>query len=102
MQYGGRPFPPYEAYEGGTDLTYCLGTENITAAYGGGLEYSRKVKEVLGVPPVIKLEGTLQKTLNYGALFSSYINNILDEGVQSLIFEGKKLIVVGKTKRPAF
>jgi hypothetical protein len=99
MQYGGRPFPPYAAYEGGTDVTYCLGAENVTAAYGGGLEYSRKIKEVLGVPAVIKLEGKTQKTLNYGTLFASYTGSVLDEGIQSLAFEGERLIAVGKNKK---
>jgi hypothetical protein len=99
MQYGGRPFPPYAPYEGGTDVTYCLGTENVTAAYGGGLEYSRKKKKVLGVPTVISIPGKGKKTLRYATLFVPYIGDVLDEGILSLEFEKDKLIARGKGKK---
>ena len=96
MQYGGRPFTPWAAYEGGTDLTYCLGTENSAAAYAQGLDYSRQVKKVLDAPATVCIKGGEEKFLRYGTLFGSYRQNILDEGVCTLEGESGALACQGK------
>jgi hypothetical protein len=103
MQYGGRPFPPYAPYEGGTDVSYCVGTENVTAAYGGGLEYSKKMKKALGVPTTINVKGKSRKTLNYATLFAPYSRNTFDnslcDGIQSLAFEDNKIVALGAGRK---
>ena len=96
MQYGGRHFTPWAPYEGGTDITFCLGTENATSAYSQGLEYSRKIGKVMGAPATITIPGKAQKVIRYGTLFAPYENSILDEGIFSLQAEGSALISAGK------
>jgi hypothetical protein len=94
MQYGGRPFTPWAPYEGGTDLTYCLGTENSIAAYAYGLEYARRVKQVLGAPVTVTIPARGEKILRYGTLFSSYDTGI-DEGILSVEAEAAALVCSG-------
>ena len=96
MQYGGRPFTPWAPYEGGTDQTYCLGTENSAAAYAQGLQYSRLIGKVLGVPATISIPGRNQKVIRYGCLFAPYEGSALDEGVISLKAENNALTAGGK------
>ncbi|MDR2103011.1 MAG: hypothetical protein LBP42_02790 [Treponema sp.] len=96
MQYGGRPFTPWAPYEGGTDLSYCLGTENAAAAYTYGLEYSRRVREVMGAPTTVLIPALGKKTLRYGVLFAPYENHTLDEGIISIEAQEAALICKGK------
>jgi hypothetical protein len=96
MQYGGRPFTPWAPYEGGPDLTYCLGLENSVSAYKYGLEFSREAKQVLGNPTTVTIPAGGQKTLRSGTLFSSYENTILDEGIASIRIEEAHLVCTGK------
>jgi hypothetical protein len=95
MQYGGRPFTPWAAYEGGTDLTYCLGTENSIAAYANGLEYSRQIGKVLGVPSTLFIPGGSRKYIRYGCLFAPYDSQVLDQGILSIEAETKALVANG-------
>ncbi|MDR0551175.1 MAG: hypothetical protein LBG72_04060 [Spirochaetaceae bacterium] len=92
MQFGGRPFTPWAPFDGGTDLTYCLGTENSTAAYCYGLEYSRAAKQVLGSPCTVTIPARREKTLYYGTLFGSYENNVLDGGIVGIDGEENHLV----------
>jgi hypothetical protein len=96
MQYGGRNFTPWAPYEGGTDLVYCLGTENAAAAYAQGLEYSRRIGKVLGAPTTVTIPAGGQKTIRYGCLFAHYDGSALDEGVLSLNAEAGFLVSEGK------
>jgi hypothetical protein len=98
MQYGGRPFTPWAPYEGGSDLTYCLGTENSVSAFAQGLEYSRQAKKLLGAPTVVTIPGGGEKTLRYGVLFAAYENGVLDGGVCSLEGDTNALVCKGKTE----
>jgi hypothetical protein len=102
MQYGGRPFTPWAAYEGGTDLSYCLGTENSAAAYAYGLEYSRQVKTLLGAPATVTIPAGGTKTLRYGSLFASYAETGLDQGIEGIEGEESGLICTGKGKSQRF
>jgi hypothetical protein len=102
MQYGGRPFTPWAPYEGGTDLTYCLGTGNSTAAYTYGLEYSRRVREVMGAPATVLIPANGKKTLRYGTLFAPYEKTSLDEGIVSLEAEETALVCKGKGETHLF
>ena len=97
MQYGGRPFTPWAPYEGGTDLCYCLGTENSLAAYAMGLDYSRKMKSLLGAPTTVTIPCGKQKCIRYGTLFAQYQGQVLDEGILSLETEAKMLVSKGRT-----
>jgi hypothetical protein len=92
MQYGGRPFTPWAPYDGGTDLTYCLGTENTLAAYANGLEYSLKTSEVLGAPTTAVIPAGGQRVLRYGSLFTAYSGPVLDKGITSISAEETRLI----------
>jgi hypothetical protein len=98
MQYGGRPFTPWAPYEGGTDLSYCLGTENSIAAYANGLEYARHVQRVLGVPTTVTIPAGESKTLRYGCLLSPYEKTALDEGIASIEADSAALVCKGKSE----
>jgi hypothetical protein len=98
MQYGGRPFTPWAPYEGGTDLTYCLGTENSVSAFAQGLEYSRQAKKLLGAPTTTVIQAGEEKTLRYGVLIAPYEGSVLDDGVLSLETEANALVSKGKTE----
>jgi hypothetical protein len=96
MQYGGRPFTPWALYDGGTDVTFCLGTENAVSAYAYGLEYSRRVRGVLGSPATVIIPANGEKRLRYGTLFAPYGGDVLDGGVQTVDSGAAALIAVGK------
>jgi hypothetical protein len=96
MQYGGRPFTPWAACEGGTDLTYCLGTENSISAYAYGLEYARRAGKILGVPATVTIPAGSARTLRYGCLLAPY-EKALDEGVGSIEADASALVCKGKS-----
>jgi hypothetical protein len=96
MQYGGRPFTPWALYDGGADLSYCLGTENAVSAYAYGLEYSRQVRRVLGAPTTVGIPAMGEKTLRYGTLFAPYSGEALDKGIKSIEAEAAALITAGE------
>jgi hypothetical protein len=96
MQYGGRPFTPWALYDGGADLTFCLGTENAVSAYAYGLEYSRQARSVLGSPATVTIPAKGEKILRYGTLFAPYSGEALDKGVKTLEPGTDALIAVGK------
>jgi hypothetical protein len=95
MQYGGRRFTPWAPYEGGTDLTYCLGTENSVAAYALGLEYARQVQKVMDAPVTVTIPAGKVKVLRYGTLFAPYGQKILDSGINAVIGESNTLVCQG-------
>jgi hypothetical protein len=98
MQYGGRNFTPWAAYEGGTDRTFCLGTENATGAYANGLDYARQTKELLGAPTTVRIPGKGKRTLRYGTLLAPYSGGTLDGGVVSVEPEKGKIALAGTGK----
>jgi hypothetical protein len=95
MQYGGRLFTPWAPYDGGADLTYCLGMENAVSAFAYGLDYARKTKTLLGSPVTVTIPARSAKTLRYGTLFSSYETE-LDDGVNAVEAEVTRLVCKGK------
>jgi hypothetical protein len=94
MQYGGRPFTPWAAYEGGTDTTYCLGTENAISAYAYGLAYSRKAKTLLGAPTTVIIPAHGERILRHGTLFAPY-ESALDVGIRAIEATDSKLVCAG-------
>ncbi|MDR3147271.1 MAG: hypothetical protein LBU00_02705 [Treponema sp.] len=102
MQYGGRPFTPWAAYDGGTDLTYCLGTENVVSAYAYGLDYSRKAGTLLGNPTTVTIPAGGIKTLRYATLFTPYTDTALDNGVSSLNPTGGGIVAAARNGGQAF
>jgi hypothetical protein len=97
MQYGGRPFTPWAAYEGGADLTYCLGAENALSAYACGLEFSRQNKKILGAPATLNIPAKTKRTLRYGVLFAPWEGAALNEGLHSVEGDEKTLVFKGGT-----
>ncbi|MDR2468370.1 MAG: hypothetical protein LBD22_05365 [Spirochaetaceae bacterium] len=100
MQYGGRPWTPWAPYEGGTDLSYCLGMSGATAAWTSGLEFSRAERKVLGSPVTFTLPAKTEKTLCWGTLFAPYEDNILDGGVVGM--DGEDGILICKSAAAAW
>jgi hypothetical protein len=98
MQYGGRRFTPWAAYEGGSDLAYCLGTEQAVGAYANGLAYAKKQKTLLGAPTTVSIPGRSMRTLRYGTLFAPFSDGILDDGVAK-IEDGAGGLVLSGTRR---
>ena len=96
MQYSGRPFTPWAPYEGGPDLTYCLGMENSVSAYAYGLEYARETHRLLGNPTTVTIPSMGQKTLRSGVLFASYEGSNLDEGINFVEGEAERIVCIGK------
>jgi hypothetical protein len=96
MQYGGRCFTPWAPFEGGTDLTYCLGVENAAAAYAYGLDFSRKLKRLMNAPATALIPGGQSRTLRYGTLFAPYGDKALDGGLGTAEGEDGCLVCTGK------
>jgi hypothetical protein len=96
MQYGGRPFTPWAPYEGGPDVTYCLGLENSVSAYAYGLDFARTLRSLLGNPTTVKIPAMGQKTLRSGILFAPYDGTALDEGITAVEGEESALTCSGK------
>ena len=97
MQYGGRSYTPWACEEGGTDLCFCLGTENSAAGFAYGLKYAREKKELLGAPTTVRIPAGKTRTLRYGTFFAPYEGNYLDSGVSSAEAGEDQLILNGKT-----
>jgi hypothetical protein len=96
MQYGGRPYTPHAAYEGGPDLTYCLGLEASVSAWAYGLEFSREQNSLLGSPTTVKIPAMRQKTMRQGTLLAPYNDALLDEGIGSIEPGETRITAAGK------
>jgi hypothetical protein len=96
MQYCGRPFTPWAAYDGGADLTYCLGVENSISAYAYGLQFARETPQILRNPTTVKIPSMGYKTLRSGTLFAAYEGTSLDDGIKSVYLEQEALVCMGK------
>ncbi|MCL2127828.1 MAG: hypothetical protein FWH38_06195, partial [Treponema sp.] len=96
MQYGGRFYTPWAASEGGTDLTYCLGTENSASGYALGLRYAREKKSILGAPATVLVPPGESRILRYGTLFAPYEGPALDGGIVSAEAVNGALSLAGK------
>ncbi|MCL2834297.1 MAG: hypothetical protein FWD78_14085 [Treponema sp.] len=92
MQYGGRSFTPWAAYDGGADLTYCLGCENALSAWAQGLEFSRGIKKLMGAPTTVIIPAGKSKTVRYGCLFAPYEGPSLNNGVLTIDAENNTLV----------
>jgi hypothetical protein len=95
MQYGGRRFTPWAAYEGGNDLSYCLGTEQAVGAYANGLAYARRKSNLLGAPTTVTIPARSVRTLRYGTLFAPFADGALDDGVTKVEGDEDKLVLTG-------
>ncbi len=95
MQYGGRRFPPWAAYEGGTDYTFCLGTENATSAFANGLAFSLEHPELLGRPTTLTISAGETRRLYYGTAFFDYPEGVLDNGVDRVEWSKNGITIAG-------
>ncbi len=98
MQYGGRRFRPWAAWDGGTDRVFCLGTENATGAFANGLAFSKGRRSVLGSPTIVTLPPRSTRTLRYGTLFAPYPDGKLDRGVLGVDGGKGELVLKGAKK----
>jgi hypothetical protein len=98
MQYGGRPFTPWAPWDGGPDLTYCLGAENAVGAWAYGLDYARKLRNLLDSPTTVTIPAGGEKTLYYGCLFVPYEKSILDSGIVGIEPEDAHLVCKSATE----
>jgi hypothetical protein len=98
MQYGGRPYTPWASWDGGPDQNYCLGVENATGAWAYGLDYSVKIKRLLGSPTTVTIPASAEKTLYCGSLFAPYEKRILDSGIVGIDAEDAKLVCKSATE----
>ena len=96
LHFGGRNFTPWAEWEGGTDTTFAVGTENATGAYAYGLEYSLDHPTILGRPTTVTVEGGSTKRLVYGTAFFEYKNGTLDFGVSGVEWNDEGLMVLAE------
>lgn len=101
MQYGGRPFTPWALYDGGTDQTFCLGTENSTGHFANGLQKALEEPVLLGAPTTVSIPAGETRIQRYGTAFTSYDNAKMGAGIQSVeqVVEG---LVLKRGKAWAF
>jgi hypothetical protein len=97
MQYGGRRFTPWALSEGGTDISYCLGTENSAAGFPFGLRYARETKKLMGAPTTVYIPAGKSRILRYATLFAPYEGSALDNGVHSIAAENGGIMLSGKS-----
>ncbi|OQY35357.1 MAG: hypothetical protein B6241_02380 [Spirochaetaceae bacterium 4572_59] len=84
LNYGGRNFQPWAVQDGQNDRTFCLGAENATGYFANGLAEALENPTLLGNPSYLTLPAGETRSLNYGTLFQSYPDEILNEGVKSV------------------
>lgn len=102
MQYGGRPYTPWAAYEGGTDLCFALGVENATGAFVNGLAASLECREVLGRPTTVAIGPGENKRLFYGTALFAYDDSVLDNGIARIVPAENGLAVTGRSGEQTF
>lgn len=102
MQYGGRNFPPWANAQGGTDITFCLGTENATGAYANGLAYSLEHEEVLGHPTTVSIEPGEEKVQLYATLAAEYDGLKLSVGIDGVEENKEGITLIGKNGSGSF
>jgi len=95
LQYGGRPFTPWAHDEGGSDHTFCLGTENAVGAFANGLAYSLSRPELLGRPTTLCVPAGGERKLLYGTAIIELDRDLLREGILSIEAEEGALVLKG-------
>ena len=102
MNYGGRPFQPWAAQEGGTDRSFCLGSENSISFYANGLEDSVRNPTLMGHPTHIVLNPGETRVLHYATALFPYKDDVLDQGVSRVEQVKDGLLLYGEAKGSAF
>ncbi|MGA2547827.1 MAG: hypothetical protein ABSF43_14845 [Rectinemataceae bacterium] len=95
LQYGGRSFTPWALDEGGSDHSFCLGTENAVAAFANGLAYARSHPELLGRPTTLSVPAGGERKLCYGTALIELDPDLLREGIRSIEAEQGALVLKG-------
>ncbi len=98
MQYGGRNFTPWALHDGGSDLSFCLGTENATGAYANGLTFSRANPELLGRPTMVEVPAGGERRLLYGVAIVELDKGFAGEAIESIEAEDACLVIKGKVR----
>lgn len=98
FQYGGRDFTPWSFNEGGSDRTFCLGTENAVGAFANGLPYSREHPELLGNPTTVEIPAHGQKTLYYGVALVKLRDDMAESPIVDLEAIDGGLVLKGERK----
>ena len=97
LQYGGREFPPFAAYEGGPDRELAVGIESAISAWGYGLDYADKHPVLMGSPTILPLAPGEEKTLFHATLVARVDDAALDTGIAAVAAQGDSLRVTGTT-----
>ena len=100
MQYGGRPFTPWAEREGEPDRSFCLGTENATAAYANGLEWARAHPELMGAPTLVEVPAGGCRDLLYCAAIVEVPRDLAASPFTTLESEKGNLLLLGKNGVP--
>ncbi len=95
FQYGGRPFPPWAFDEGGADRTFCLGTENGTSSFPGGLGYSRANPKLLGRSTLVEIPARGSRTLAYGTALVPLDDALVQQGITAIEAEPGAMVLKG-------
>jgi hypothetical protein len=96
MQYGGRKFTPWASSAEGSDMTFCLGTENSVGAFANGIQYSLAHPELLGSPTSVEILPGEEQTLYYASLAAGYSAAKLQNGVAKVEIDKGSIAVVGR------
>ncbi len=97
MQYGGRKYTPWSLNDGGSDRTFCLGTENGVGAFASGLAYARENPQVLGRPTMVTIPAGGERKLCYGTAIIELTRDSLLERVTSVKAD-EGCLVIGSTR----
>jgi hypothetical protein len=95
LQYGGRTASPWAMYDGGSDRTFCLGTENGTSSFNLGLPYARANPVLLGRPTVFEVPARGARTFAYGTALVALDDALVREGVQAVEAEPGAMVLKG-------
>lgn len=95
MNYGGRPFRPWAASDGGTDRSFCLGAENSISRFANGLADAVANPELLGHPSYMVLPPGESRILYYATAFFSYENGLFDRGIRDVVPADGGLLLSG-------
>jgi len=98
LQYGGRDFTPWSFNEGGSDRTFCLGTENAVGAFANGLPYSREHPDLLGNPTTVEIPAHGQKMLYYGVALVKLHDDLAESPIVDIEAANEGLVLKGEQK----
>ncbi len=95
MNYGGRNFQPWAAWDGGTDRSFCLGAENALSYFANGLDEAVQNPVLMGNPTHFVIEPGGHKIQYQATALFTWEGDVLNEGIATVEAEGAELVVTG-------